>query len=282
MRVALTGATGLTGRFVAAALKRAGATPVALKADLTDGDAINDAMARIEFDRVIHLAAHAFVHASDWQAFYAVNQLGTFNLLDALSRRKEGARCIIASSAQIYGPKAQGLITEAAPANPSNHYAVSKFAMEQGAQLWGDQLDIVVTRPFNYTGVGQESKYLVPKIVEHFRRRTDVIELGNTWVRRDFGDVRSVADAYVGLVLAPSALPVVNIATGKVFSIDDIIERLTALSGHHIEIRINPDFVRKNDVEVLGGDPSLLRSALPNWKPRDIEDTLEWMYVAEA
>jgi nucleoside-diphosphate-sugar epimerase len=280
MRVALTGATGFTGRFVAAALTKMGAAPVALKADLQDKDAVDRAVAETEFDRLIHLAAHAFVHTSDWAAFYAVNQLGTFNLLDAVSRNKGGARCIIASSAQIYGPNAEGLIAEDAAPNPANHYAISKYAMEQGGRLWGDRLDIVVTRPFNYTGVGQDTKYLVPKIVDHFQRRAPVIELGNTWVRRDFGDVRSVADAYAGLVMAATVPATVNIATGHVSSISDIIEKLTALSGHHIDVEVNPAFVRKGDVEVLGGDATLLRMTLPGWSPRSIDDTLRWLYEA--
>ncbi|MDN4632349.1 GDP-mannose 4,6-dehydratase [Sphingomonas sp. PsM26] len=280
MRVALTGATGFTGRFVSSALEQAGVTPVALQVDLRDRDAVVAAVDALEFDRVIHLAGHAFVEARDWQAFYTVNQLGTLNLLDAVAQKRPGARCILASSAQVYGPKAEGLIAESAPTNPVNHYAISKRAMELGADLWRDQLDIVVTRPFNYTGIGQDTQYLIPKIVDHFRRKADVIELGNTWVRRDFGDVRSVAEAYCGLALADDVPPVVNIATGAVSSIGDLLEQLHAISGHRLEVQVNPAFVRKGDVEVLGGDATLLRAALPTWQPRAISDTLTWMYEA--
>lgn len=280
MRVALTGATGFTGHFVSAALEAAGVTPVALQVDLRDSHAVGAAVDALDFDRVIHLAGHAFVNAADWQAFYTVNQLGTLNLLDAVARKTPGARCVLASSAQVYGPKAKGLIAEDSAANPSNHYAISKRAMEQGADLWRDRLDIVVTRPFNYTGVGQDTQYLIPKIVDHFRRRANVIELGNTWVRRDFGDVRSVAEACVGLALAADVPPVVNIATGAVSSIGDILDQLTAISGHHLEVTVNQAFVRKGDVEVLGGDASLLSETLPDWQPRAIGDTLRWMYAA--
>jgi len=280
MRVALTGATGFTGRFVSAALEQAGATPVVLQCDLRDQAAVDRAVDDLDFDRVIHLAGHAFVDASDWLSFYTVNQLGTLNLLDAVSRRKLGARCILASSAQVYGPNAEGLLTEDASTNPVNHYAISKRTMEDGAALWRDRLEIVVTRPFNYTGVGQDTQYLVPKIVDHFRRRAEVIELGNTWVKRDFGDVRSVADAYVGLALARDVPPVVNVATGTVSSIGDILERLAAISDHHIEIEVNQAFVRRGDVEMLGGDATLLRETLPNWQPRSLTDTLQWMYDA--
>ncbi|QOT70720.1 GDP-mannose 4,6-dehydratase [Sphingobium fuliginis] len=281
MRVALTGATGFTGRFVTSALEKAGLTPVALRVDLRNKDAVDKVVNATDFDRVIHLAGHAFVEAADWQSFYSINQLGTLNLLDAVARKRPGARCIIASSAQVYGPHAEGLILEDAPTNPTNHYALSKWAMERGAELWRDRLEIVATRPFNYTGVGQDTKYLIPKIVDHFRRRADVIELGNTWVRRDFGDVRTVADAYTGLVQAAVVPSVVNISTGSVFSIGDILERLTVLSGHHIDVQVNPAFVRKGDVEVLGGSAATLRQILPDWQPMSLDDTLEWMYSVD-
>ncbi len=277
MRVALTGMSGFTGRFVADALTAAGAECVPIAADLANPGAIEAAVAEAPFDRLVHLAALAFVGVADWQGFYRVNQLGTFHLLNAVAKVRPGVRCIIASSAQVYGPGAEGLVAEDAPTYPANHYAVSKLAMEQGARLWGDRLEIVVTRPFNYTGRGQQTQYLVPKIVDHFRRRADVIELGNTWVKRDFGDVRAVAEAYAGLALTEEAPALLNIATGQLSSIDDILHILTRLSGHTLEVQVNPAFVRANDVPILGGDASRLRAALPGWEPRALEETLNWM-----
>lgn len=279
MRVAVTGACGFTGRFVVEALAAAGAICVPLDADLTDKDAVARAVTETPFDRLIHLAAKAFVDACDWEGFYTVNQLGAFHLLDAVARVRPGTRCILASSAQVYGSGAGGLITEEAATNPANHYAVSKRAMEEGAQLWKGALELVVTRPFNYTGVGQEGAYLIPKIVDHFHRRADVIELGNLWVKRDFGDVRAVADAYAGLALADTAPALVNICTGVVCSIDQILDTLSALAGYRPRVVVNPAFVRANDVHVLGGDATRLKAALPDWQPRDLAETLAWMYA---
>jgi nucleoside-diphosphate-sugar epimerase len=278
MRVALTGAGGFTGRFVMDALAARGVECVPLSVDLTDKTAVGEAVASAAFERIIHLAARAFVDASDWEAFYSVNQLGSFHLLDALARIKPSARCIIASSAQVYGAGAEGLVREDAPTRPANHYAVSKLAMEQGAALWSDRLQIIVTRPFNYTGIGQDTQYLIPKIVDHFRRKAPSIELGNLFVKRDFGDVRAVAEAYARLVTAEAPPAVVNICTGQVHSIDDILTALTRISGHQLEVKVNSKFVRANDVRVLGGDATRLRTTLSGWVPRNIEDTLEWMY----
>ena len=135
MRVALTGATGFTGRFVSAALKQIGVSAIPLPADLRDVEAIRQGVVATEFDCLIHLAGRAFVDAADWGAFYAVNQLGTYNLLDIVAQVRPGVRCILSSSAQVYGPGAEGLIAEDATCQPANHYAVSKRAMEVGADL---------------------------------------------------------------------------------------------------------------------------------------------------
>lgn len=282
MRIALTGASGFTGRFVIEAFAVRGIECIPLSVDLTDKNAVEAAVADTAFDRLIHLAARAFVDAADWAAFYTVNQIGTFHLLDAVARIRPGTRCITSSSAQVYGPGATGLVAEDAPTHPSNHYAISKLAMEQGAALWRNRLDIVIARPFNYTGVGQGIEYLVPKIVDHFRRGADTVELGNLFVKRDFGDVRSVADAYAGLALVEAPPALVNICTGTVRSIDDILTTLSEISGHRIEVRVNPAFVRANDVPVLGGDVARLRTALPGWQARDLADTLAWMYCFDS
>jgi nucleoside-diphosphate-sugar epimerase len=282
MRVAVTGAGGFTGRFVVAALTRHGANFVPLNADISDTAAIEREVEAIDCDRLIHLAARAFVDQSDWEAFYAVNQLGTFHLLDAFARRPGRLRCILASSAQVYGQGAEGLISEDAATAPANHYAVSKLAMEQGAKQWRDRLDLVVTRPFNYTGVGQHTDYLISKIVDHFRRRASVIELGNLWVKRDFGDVRAVADAYARLALASSSTELLNICTGVVHSIEDVLSVMTQVSGYRPEVVVNPKFVRANDVAVLGGDAARLRVALPGWPVPSLAETLTWMYEAAS
>ncbi len=282
MRIALTGASGFTGRYVADALDRAGFGHVALDVDLRDPSAVDQAVAGTRFDALIHLAGKAFVDSTDWQSFYTVNQIGTFNLLDAVARHHPASRCVLAGSAQVYGPGAEGLIGESTPINPANHYAISKAAMELGASAWKDRLDIVIARPFNYTGIGQGVEYLVPKLVDHFRRKASVVELGNTWVKRDFGDVRSVADAYVELVRTKDAPQIVNLCTGVVHSIDNILSILSELSGHSLEIRVNQNFVRAHDVPVLGGDPARLHQTLPGWKHYPLRDTLSWMYHLDS
>jgi nucleoside-diphosphate-sugar epimerase len=280
MRVALTGAAGFTGAYVQEALARRGLACISLAADLTDPAAVEAELAGAPFDTLIHLAGEAFAAGEDWRRFYEVNLMGTLTLLGAAAALRPGARCVLASSAQVYGPEAAGRVDEEQPTRPNTHYAFSKLGMETCARAFAGSLDLVITRPFNYTGVGQDVRYVIPKIVDHFRRRAPRIELGNIEVRRDFGDVRSVAEAYVGLALADVPPPLVNIGTGRSHSIGDIVALASRITGHNPELDVNPAFVRPNDVPELLADCGRLAAALPDWRPRDVEDTIAWMLEA--
>lgn len=275
MRVAITGAAGFTGRPLIHHLTARGDDPVALTADVTVPDEVTREIAEVRPDAVIHLAAKAFVLSDDVGAFYTVNQIGTVHLLDAIAAARPGITVLLASSAQVYGAQATGLIGEDAALAPSNHYAVSKAAMEMAAALYRDRVRLVVARPFNYTGVGQQDRYLVPKIVSHFARRAERIELGNLDVRRDFGDVRAVVAAYADLLGAEPGI--YNVSSGELHSVRDILDILTRLTGHRPAIKVNPAFVRPDDVPVLGGRNDRLRAVLPGWRPRPIDETLAWM-----
>ncbi len=281
MRVAVTGLDGFTGRYLDQILRERGHQVLPSVADVTDAQAIKAEMQQLRPDACIHLAAIAFTASKNVESYYHVNQIGTFNLLEGLSLAGNVKKVLLPSTAHVYGSTAAGIVGEDAPLDPPSHYALSKMAMELGTRFWSDQLEIIVTRPFNYTGIGQEERYLIPKIVSHFKRRDRVIELGNIDVRRDFGDVRSVASAYAGLIEANVRDSTINIASGSIHSVRELIDICSELTAHNIDIQVNPQFIRAGDVDILGGNISQLRSTLPDWKPIDIADTLRWMLGIE-
>ena len=291
-RVLVTGLRGFTGRYVQAALAQRGWEVCGLgeQTDLADSAALAHAVAQIRPQAVIHLAAIAFVgHGnadSDADAFYRVNLLGTRHLLVALAQLPQPpARVLLASSANVYGNQTGGMLDESTPPQPANDYAVSKLAMEHMARLWAPRLPITIVRPFNYTGVGQSADFLLPKIVAHFRRRATSIELGNLDVWRDFSDVRAVADAYGRLLDAPAAAvgATVNLCSGHSHSLRDVIAMAQDITGHRIDVQVNPAFVRANEVTTLLGNPAQLHALIgADWASPPLHDTLRWMLEAPA
>jgi nucleoside-diphosphate-sugar epimerase len=145
-------------------------------------------------------------------------------------------------------------------------------------RLFADRLPLIVTRPFNYTGVGQSLRFLIAKIVDHARRRSPRIELGNMDVARDFSDVRTVVDAYARLLEASAAVGgTYNICSGEMVSLRNVIDDVERLTGHGMEAVVNADFVRANEVISLCGDPSRIESVIGSLARIPLEQTLRWM-----
>jgi nucleoside-diphosphate-sugar epimerase len=293
-RILVTGADGFTGRHLCVQLRAQGfdvceLTEHAPKADheihaeLTDPVQMRDAVARARPDRVVHLAAIAFPGHADAGAVYRVNVVGTLNLLQALVEHRAGAQGILLpSTATVYAGDSSKALTEDAPLGPATHYAVSKLAMENMARLFADRLPMVVVRPFNYTGPGQREPYLVPKIVRHFAQRAPVIELGNIDSERDFLDVRAVTTAYTRLLSTEDAFgKTLNLCSGVGTSVRGLIASLEAITGHRIEVRVNPAFVRPNEQRRIVGSADRLRRAIGDLPEMPLARTLEDM-LAEA
>lgn len=295
MPVALiTGLGGFTGRYLASCLAQRGYQVVGLEAfapptaahpihvcDLNDKERLAAVVSGVQPDVVAHLAAISFVGHGNAEEIYQTNVIGTRNLLEALADNSHRPRSVLlASSANIYGNTAADPITESTPPEPANDYAVTKLAMEYMARLWMDRLPITIVRPFNYTGIGHSVNFLVPKIVDHFRRRANAIDLGNLNVARDFSDVRFVAETYARIVDLGPAGEVFNVCSGRAYSLGDILGMMSQVAGYRIDVTVNPAFVRANEVMTLRGSQDKLAAFIGDVGRHPFEETLRWMYSA--
>jgi len=243
-----------------------------------DFEAVAAEVEQAQPEAVIHLAGITFVAHGNANAFYEVNLIGTRNLLEALAQKvPEVQSILLASSATVYGNRFEGVLSEDVAPDPACDYALSKWAMEQMARLWVDRLPLFIARPFNYTGVGQDGKFLIPKIVNHFREKRPVIELGNLEVWREFGDVRTVAEAYRKLLELCPVGETLNICTGQTYSLREVLALCEKHTGYSIEIKVNPELVRPNEVRVLSGDNSRLIRKVGDLQTHNLEETLRWM-----
>lgn len=284
MKLLVTGSSGLTGKCLLPLAQAFGFDTVSLTSDLKDAAAVKAEIHSLRPTHVAHLAGVSFVAHADYRAIYEINLFGSLNLLDALCELPEPVRILLASSANVYGNCANSPIDESITPVPVSHYAMSKLAIEHMARTYAEQLNLIITRPFNYTGPGQDANFVIPKLVEHFARRAPSIALGNLDVEREFNDVQMVCRAYLQLLQHGDPGQTYNVCSGQPYTLQHVIDTLTHITGYQIEVEVNPAFVRSNEVHRLCGSPAKLQALLArNGCSLDnppLEDTLRRMLAA--
>lgn len=289
-RILVTGSSGFVGQHLATAIQAGvfgDACMVPLpKVDLRDAAGLAAAVEQIQPDAVIHLAAQSFVPRS-FQApeeTFAINLMGTLNLLQALKQAHFQGRLLYVSSGDIYGmvPEAELPVTERRLPEPRSPYAVSKFAAEQLCLQNGrsDGLDVVIARPFNHIGPGQSDRFVLPAIAAQLariaaQRGAGQVEVGDIDTTRDFTDVRDVVAAYALLLDKGVGGQVYQIASGTERRVRDLLDMMCALAG--VDVQIKQDLARMRPAEQrrMVASAEKIR-ADTGWEPRfSIEQTLK-------
>ena len=248
------------------------------KCDITCKDEIIDVLQKVKPDYFIHLSGISFAAHGNSEDFYNVNTIGTTNILDAfLELNLNPKKIVLASSATIYGNQGLEVLDETLCPLPANHYGASKYAMECLARGYFDKLPIIITRPFNYTGIGQAEQFLIPKIVKHFKEKKETIELGNLNISREFNDVEYVCEVYKRLLECEENGEVVNISSNKGIKLLDVIDMMNKLAGYEIKVEINPAFVRKDEIKSLTGSKDKLFGLIGCVVQKSFEETLRGM-----
>jgi len=296
-RLLLTGGQGFVGRHLASALARnhpdwvidipASPTSDRVGLDIVDADAVAAYVKTAQPDMVVHLAAIAAVTASVKAPRLAwdVNFGGALNLVLAIQAHVPEAHLLYVSSAEVYGAslKTGAAATEQTLLQPLNPYAASKAAADiLVRQAAMDGLSATVMRPFNHTGAGQSESFVAPSFAAQIARieagvQPPVLSVGSLDEERDFLNVHDVVRAYALALDARATLTpgeVFNVASGKAVRIGDLLERLLRWARTPIEVRIDPQRLRRASVQKAIGDPTHLRSTL-NWTPEtSLDDTL--------
>ena len=292
-RILITGINGFTGSHLSTELSTYGydvwgtsrfgnTNPKIYSLDLVCIESIVKVLELIRPSTIIHMAGVSFVDNADISAMYAANIVGTRNLLSAAASSKFPPELVvIPSSSNVYAPSVEQL-NEESSLNPANDYAISKLAVEYVASLWSDRLKIIVTRPFNYTGLGQNKSFLVPKIISHFQQKKTLINLGNIDVTRDISDVRTVSSIYRLLIEKNPAPGTYNICSGTAVSIKEIIDAASSVYDHQLNVNVSQELMRSSDIVYQCGDQTKLRNAIGDFKAYCLEDTLNWFFQSVA
>ncbi len=252
-----------------------------LQCDIRKKNQIYSVISAVKPDYIIHVAAISFVGENNASLIYDVNVVGTENILQVLIENEiRPEKVILASSATVYGNQGKEVLDESMCPQPVNHYGISKLAMEHIAANYFDKLNIIITRPFNYTGVGQDAHFLIPKLVSHFKEGKKEIELGNIYVSREFNDISSIVNIYHKLLLCDTKSTIVNLSFDMPIKLIDVIDMMNEIAGYKINVKINPDFVRTNEIKSLAGSTVKLIGLIGNTKPRELKTTLKDMFEA--
>ena len=283
-KVLVTGAGGFTGKYLIAKLDMLGheskrVSEIFHRAgiDVRDKERVMSFFWEHKPSKVVHLAGLASTQHPDSNELWSVNYEGTKNVLNALSSfSTDEKHFILASTSQVYKSDTEPL-SEASTVEPVGHYARSKFAAEEATLDYSSIMKVTIIRPFNYTGIGQSTNFLIPKLVQAFQDGLVQIKLGNTHVSRDFSDIRDVATAYAQALELVDTGEVLNICSGVPTSVDSIIQELEQIYERGIRVDVDQSLVRDDDASVLFGDSSKIRAKL-RWQPLfQIKDTLRWI-----
>ena len=293
----VTGAAGFVGRHVINRLagrtglvgwSRPGGTPPPAiegiawsSVDMSDRSSVDAGIGAARPNQVVHLAGAANVATSFRTAVphLAANALGTHHLIEALRQGAPACRVLVVTSAQVYatGPDRLDEHCDLRPASP---YGFTKLAQDRLARAAAaDGLDVVVARPFNHVGPGQQPDYAIAAFARQIARAEagqapPVLRVGNLDSWRDVTDVRDVVEAYVRLLEGGRAGQAYNVCSGRACRIGDLLDMLCAMARVPIRIEIDPERFRPVDVPVIQGDASLIRDEV-GWQPQiPIKQTL--------
>jgi GDP-4-dehydro-6-deoxy-D-mannose reductase len=286
VRALVTGSLGFAGTHLCAHLRASGDEVIDVDrddGDLTDPGTAERLLRAHEPEVVYHLAGAADV-ARSWRdpvGTWAANATATLYLLEAA--RAHGVRRVLAvSSADVYGTVAEEELPldEGSPVRPTSPYAASKLAAEQLArQAWlGHGLDTIRVRAFNHVGPGQSAAFVAPALATAIARNEltgdTEIPIGNLTPRRDFTDVRDVARAYRSLMEHGEAGDVYCVCSGEALAIQELADRLLAMTDAPMQFVTDPGRHRPVDIPVLRGDNTKLRAATGWEREHSINDTL--------
>jgi GDP-4-dehydro-6-deoxy-D-mannose reductase len=312
MRILVTGVTGFAGSWLAELLLARGDCTVAglarstqwpsscshladrvrlFPCDMTDGRAVEEILRAVEPRQIYHLAGfpHVGLSFKDPETAWQTNLTGTRRLYDAVKRWGGSPRILFVSSGQVYGDpeRPDEEFIEERPLKPTSPYGASKAAADLLSYqvCRGDGLEIVRVRPFNHFGPRQSADFATGNFARQLAdirlgRRPPVLETGDLSAERDFTDVRDIAAGYVALMDRGRPGEVYNLASGTRLVMQQVVDRLVALTGVAVEVRRRDELRRPTEPARLRVNAERLRSAT-GWKPRytldkTLSDTLDY------
>lgn len=260
-------------------------------ADMTDVVSLINAMKISQADEVYNLAAQSFV-ATSWEqplATAQIDALGVTNMLEAIRVVKPSCRFYQASTSEMFGLVQEIPQCETTPFYPRSPYGVAKVYGHWITKNYRESYDLYACSGilFNHESERRGKEFVTRKITDAVARIKlgvqDYIELGNMDSKRDWGHSKDYVYA-MWLMLQQDTPDDYVIATNETRTVREFVEIAFSKVGIEVEwsgtgvdevgkdkatgkviVKINKDFFRPAEVDILLGNPEKAEKAL-GWK----------------
>lgn len=260
-------------------------------ADMTDQTSLIHAMTISQADEVYNLAAQSFV-ATSWEqplATAEIDAIGVTNMLEAIRVVKPEAHFYQASTSEMFGLVQAIPQCETTPFYPRSPYGVAKLYGHWITKNYRESYNLFACSGilFNHESERRGKEFVTRKITNAVARIKqgiqDCVELGNLDSKRDWGHSKDYVHA-MWLMLQQDTPDDYVIATNETRTVREFVDTAFACAGIEIEwsgkgvnetgtdkatgkvvVKVNPEFFRPAEVDILLGDPSKAEKTL-GWK----------------
>lgn len=260
-------------------------------ADMTDLVSLVHAMEVSGADEVYNLAAQSFVGTS-WEqplATAQIDALGVANILEAIRMVKPEARFYQAATSEMFGKVQETPQTETTPFYPRSPYGVAKLYGYWITKNYRESYDMFACSGilFNHESERRGREFVTRKITYAAARirhgLQDCVELGNLDAKRDWGHAQDYVRA-MWMLLRSDVPKDYVIAANEARTVREFVSTAFRYAGFtlawegqgmdevgrdkasgRILVKVNPQFYRPAEVELLWGNPAKAEAEL-GWK----------------
>ena len=261
--------------------------------DVTDSSNIFQILNDSQPDEIYNLAAQSNVGVSFKVPEYTAQTsgIGTLRLLDAIKNLKLNTKFYQASTSELFGgiPGTEPQ-SEKTPFYPKSPYGIAKLYSHWITINYRESFNLFACNGilFNHEsprrGLNFVSRKISIAVAKIITGKQKVLELGNLDAKRDWGHTKDYVNA-MWMMLQQKKPKDYVIATGKNYSVREFVTEAFSVVGKKIIwngkglnevgkesktgkifIKINKDYFRPSEVEILLGNPTKANIEL-GWKP---------------
>jgi GDPmannose 4,6-dehydratase len=275
--------------------------------DLTDLSCAIRLLQTTKPDEIYNLAAQSFVGVSFDQPITTaeITGIGPVNLLEAIRIVNPKIHFYQASTSEMFG-KVQAIPqVEQTPFYPRSPYGVAKLYAHWMTINYRESYGIFASSGilFNHESPLRGREFVTRKITDTLAKiklgQADVLELGNLDAKRDWGFAKDYVEGMWRILQATDPDTYV-LATNRTETVRDFVSMAAKAAGFDLVwqgvgegevgidqasgktiVKINPQFYRPAEVELLIGNPAKAKADL-GWEPQtNLESLCQMMVEAD-